>query len=289
MPRQSSNKVSSKIAPGLALMQQMKHTVGLALWQLGCFGAGWPAAVPFLSAQAPVACSRPGRSASAASPPSPRDCWRSSDHCFVRRPDGASTSACCRPRRRCPRWRPARRRPNAVKVAAIRAAIAIARSVVLRSIMWRPQVAARSRERTTPVSCASPVHPRDQDHAADRRSLGASSPTSNCADSLIGARRRRSWRRFPVSVSGSSCPATAYERWSCVEVGTSNRYTRPPMSRTLYGLSLSPWTERARWALDHHGVAYDYHEHVPMLGEVLLRMKARTRRARACRCSRTGT
>lgn len=45
-------------------------------------------------------------------------------------------------------------------------------------------------------------------------------------------------------------------------------------NRTLYGLRQSPWTERARWALDHHGLAYDYHEHVPMLGEILLRRKA---------------
>jgi glutathione S-transferase len=51
------------------------------------------------------------------------------------------------------------------------------------------------------------------------------------------------------------------------------------MSRTLYGLHQSPWTERARWALDHHGVAYTYHEHVPMLGEVLLRRKARRKKA----------
>jgi len=46
---------------------------------------------------------------------------------------------------------------------------------------------------------------------------------------------------------------------------------------TLYGLSQSPWTEKARWALDHHSVAYRYHEHVPVLGEVFLRMKARSR------------
>ncbi len=51
------------------------------------------------------------------------------------------------------------------------------------------------------------------------------------------------------------------------------------MRRTLYGLMQSPWTERARWALDHHGVTYAYHEHVPMLGEVLLRRKARTSKA----------
>ena len=51
------------------------------------------------------------------------------------------------------------------------------------------------------------------------------------------------------------------------------------MRRTLYGLSVSPWTERARWALEHHGVVYTYHEHVPMLGEVLLRRKAGTKKA----------
>lgn len=47
--------------------------------------------------------------------------------------------------------------------------------------------------------------------------------------------------------------------------------------RTLYGLSQSPWTEKARWGLDHHSVAYRYHEHIPVLGEVFLRMKARSR------------
>ena len=47
--------------------------------------------------------------------------------------------------------------------------------------------------------------------------------------------------------------------------------------RTLYGLTQSPWTEKARWALDHHGIGYRYHEHVPVLGEVLLRHKARSR------------
>jgi glutathione S-transferase len=49
--------------------------------------------------------------------------------------------------------------------------------------------------------------------------------------------------------------------------------------RTLYGLTQSPWTHRARWALDHHGIAYRYHEHLPMLGEVLLRRKAKAKKA----------
>jgi glutathione S-transferase len=49
--------------------------------------------------------------------------------------------------------------------------------------------------------------------------------------------------------------------------------------RTLYGLEQSAWTERARWALDHHGLVYTFHEHVPMLGELLLRRKAGTKKA----------
>lgn len=43
----------------------------------------------------------------------------------------------------------------------------------------------------------------------------------------------------------------------------------------LIGLTYSPWTEKARWALDHHRVSYRYAEHLPMLGEPLLRWKAR--------------
>ena len=44
---------------------------------------------------------------------------------------------------------------------------------------------------------------------------------------------------------------------------------------TLYGMSYSPWTERARWALDYHRVEYRFREHVPFLGEGLLRLRAR--------------
>ena len=42
----------------------------------------------------------------------------------------------------------------------------------------------------------------------------------------------------------------------------------------LVGLPYSPWTEKARWALDHHRVTYRFHEHVPLLGEPLLRLRA---------------
>ncbi len=55
-------------------------------------------------------------------------------------------------------------------------------------------------------------------------------------------------------------------------------YTRSPevdVSAHLYGLAYSPWTERARWALDHHRIPHRYHEHVILLGEPLLRWRAR--------------
>ena len=39
----------------------------------------------------------------------------------------------------------------------------------------------------------------------------------------------------------------------------------------LVHLPVSPWSERARWALDHHRIAYRSVEHVPILGELKLR------------------
>ena len=51
------------------------------------------------------------------------------------------------------------------------------------------------------------------------------------------------------------------------------------MTATLYGIHQSVWTERARWALDHHGVAYRFHEHMPLMGELLLRHKAGVKKA----------
>lgn len=40
---------------------------------------------------------------------------------------------------------------------------------------------------------------------------------------------------------------------------------------TLVSLHVSPWSERARWALDHHRVAYKKIPHQPVLGELRLR------------------
>ncbi|WP_394823987.1 glutathione S-transferase family protein [Pendulispora albinea] len=42
-------------------------------------------------------------------------------------------------------------------------------------------------------------------------------------------------------------------------------------SRQLIVLHPSPWSERARWALDHHGLEYDAVDHMPIVGERRLR------------------
>jgi glutathione S-transferase len=51
--------------------------------------------------------------------------------------------------------------------------------------------------------------------------------------------------------------------------------------RELIGLSYSPWSEKARWALDHHGLSYTWTEHIPMLGEPALRLKTKSATGRA--------
>jgi glutathione S-transferase len=43
----------------------------------------------------------------------------------------------------------------------------------------------------------------------------------------------------------------------------------------LLGLSYSPWTEKARWALDVRHVPYTYRHYQPLLGEPALRLKLR--------------
>lgn len=44
---------------------------------------------------------------------------------------------------------------------------------------------------------------------------------------------------------------------------------------TLVGLSYSPWSEKARWGLDHHCVPFAFEEYVPLLGEPALRVRMR--------------
>ncbi|MEM1263739.1 MAG: glutathione S-transferase N-terminal domain-containing protein [Pseudomonadota bacterium] len=43
----------------------------------------------------------------------------------------------------------------------------------------------------------------------------------------------------------------------------------------LYGESFSPWTKKARWALEHCGLVYTYREYTPTLSEPALRLKLR--------------
>lgn len=43
----------------------------------------------------------------------------------------------------------------------------------------------------------------------------------------------------------------------------------------LIGESFSPWTKKARWALEHCGLAYDYEEYTPTLSEPRLRWRLR--------------
>ena len=45
------------------------------------------------------------------------------------------------------------------------------------------------------------------------------------------------------------------------------------MSLELIGIGYSPWTQKARWALNHHRIEYQYSEHLIMVGIPLLRMK----------------
>lgn len=48
---------------------------------------------------------------------------------------------------------------------------------------------------------------------------------------------------------------------------------------TLYLVHRSPWSERALFALLHHRIAFDEREHVPLIGELALRRRAKSSRA----------
>jgi glutathione S-transferase len=45
--------------------------------------------------------------------------------------------------------------------------------------------------------------------------------------------------------------------------------------RLLIGEDFSPWTEKACWALDHHGIGYTFRQFLPLVGEPWLRVKIR--------------
>ncbi|MEO8800503.1 MAG: glutathione S-transferase family protein [Polyangiaceae bacterium] len=45
--------------------------------------------------------------------------------------------------------------------------------------------------------------------------------------------------------------------------------------KTLYSIHHSPWSERARFVLLHHGFEFVEKEHVPLIGEIALRFRAK--------------
>lgn len=47
------------------------------------------------------------------------------------------------------------------------------------------------------------------------------------------------------------------------------------MRPLLIGEDFSPWTEKARWALAHHGLDHDFHQYQPLIEEPWLRFKTR--------------
>lgn len=47
------------------------------------------------------------------------------------------------------------------------------------------------------------------------------------------------------------------------------------MTTQLVALSYSPWSEKARWALDHHQLVYVEQPYLPIFGELGLRLRAR--------------
>jgi glutathione S-transferase len=53
-----------------------------------------------------------------------------------------------------------------------------------------------------------------------------------------------------------------------------NPFTKPRIAE-LIGLPYSPWTEKARWALEVRGVPFAFRQYQPLLGEPELRLKLR--------------
>lgn len=56
--------------------------------------------------------------------------------------------------------------------------------------------------------------------------------------------------------------------------GPPHRATSAGVRRLLF-IWYSPWSIRARWALDHHGVLHELEHYLPMVGEPLLRARLR--------------
>jgi glutathione S-transferase len=71
--------------------------------------------------------------------------------------------------------------------------------------------------------------------------------------------------------------AAVHDRGAVARTLIKRPCSGPMLRRMLrfYAESFAPWCEKARWALDHHGIAYREIEHVPLVGDVALRIAAR--------------
>ena len=128
------------------------------------------------------------------------------------------------------------------------------------------------------VATDDPGHRQAAERGLDgrRAGIGASTGGSRRAAREAAARELEVVREPREEALGVGMDPNAAPRGVEDEIGHGPSILGSRM-RTLYGLSQSPWTEKARWALDHHTIAYRYHEHIPVLGELLLRAKARSR------------
>ncbi len=76
-------------------------------------------------------------------------------------------------------------------------------------------------------------------------------------------------------VHGADDRSNDNARVSCADLANMPAMTSLPR---LVAIPYSPWSIKAKWALDHHGIEYRYVHYLPLLGEPLL--KAVTRRLR---------
>ncbi|HIA03001.1 MAG TPA: hypothetical protein EYN66_14020, partial [Myxococcales bacterium] len=71
---------------------------------------------------------------------------------------------------------------------------------------------------------------------------------------------------------------SAAQHRSAVRQQNSDTKTDPHVAHPLLiGITYSPWSYKARWALDWHGINYRYQEYLLMLGQVKLRAQLRQR------------
>lgn len=83
------------------------------------------------------------------------------------------------------------------------------------------------------------------------------------------------FREDACNVPFDGAAALGHSNPACVESEESMSLpSRESPSLVFHGEAFAPWCEKARWAMDHHSLAYHYREHIPVLGEWALRRAA---------------